>query len=198
MEGRLNMEVINNVTASSYTTEYRKTETNNHEFFNAAKENVSDADKRLLGIGFLKAPNNMHYGMRAEYAENYSADNPIIMVKVQKGYGEIEEYNIDMRKVNPQTATEIEMFALCNYADANGNDTGGTFGSWQTLNYYKNNATHNGYFEMTDTMEQFGSIKRDWTSMVGAMINDYLNSGLYKQALDGKMLLGMFSGFIHD
>ncbi len=55
------MEVINNVTASSYTTEYRKTETNNHEVFNAAKENVSDADKRLLGIGFLKAPNNMHY-----------------------------------------------------------------------------------------------------------------------------------------
>lgn len=66
------------------------------------------------------------------------------------------------------------------------------------MNYYKNNAAHNGYFEMTDTMEQFGSIKQDWASMVGAMINDYLNSGLYKQALDGKMLLGMFSGFIHD
>lgn len=191
------MEVVNNINSNSYTNGYRNTGVTNKEVFNTTKTNASDVDERLLGIGFLKAPNsNMHYGMRAEYAENFSADNPIITVKVQKGYGEVEEYNIDIRKVNPQNATEIEMFALCNYADATGNGTGGTFGSWQTLNYYRDNAAHNGYFEMTNTMEQFKNIRQDWTSMVSAMINDYMNAGLYKQALDGNKLLSAFSNFL--
>ncbi len=29
------------------------------------------------------------------------------------------------------------MFVLCNYADAKGIGTGGTFGSWQTLKYWR-------------------------------------------------------------
>ena len=160
--------------------------------------NASDADERLLGIGFLKGSGNMHYGMRAEYAEDYSEDNPIITVRVQKGNGKADEYNIDVRKVNPQTASEIEMFALCSYADANGTGTGETFGSWQTLNYYRNNAAHNGYFEMTNTMDYFRNVKQDWISMISAMIDDYMDSGLFRQAMDGRMLLGMFGSFIHD
>lgn len=187
------MEVVNNIISNAYTNEYRSKGGTNKEVFDTAKTNDSNADERLLGIGFIKASNsNTHYGMRAEYSENFSTDNPVITVKVQKGYGEVEEYNIDIRKVNPQNATEIEMFALCNYADANGNGTGGTFGSWQTLNYYRDNAAHNGYFEMTNTMEQFKSIKQNWISMVSVMINDYMNAGLYKQALDGNKLLGVF------
>ena len=192
------METVNKVNVGFYTSEYRKTTTNQHANFSAGEVNAWDADERLLGIGFLKGSGNMHYGMRAEYAENYSVDNPIITVKVQKGNGKTDEYNIDIRKVNPQTANEIEMFALCNYADANGNGTGGTFGSWQTLNYYRNNAMHNGYFEMTNTLDHFKNVKQDWVSMIGAMIDDYMSSGLFRQAMDGRMLLGMFSSFIHD
>lgn len=165
--------------------------------FDTAKTTASDADERLLGIGFLSDPSsNMHYGMRAEYAENYSVDNPIITVKVQKGCGVIEEHNIDIRNVKPENATEIEMFVLCNYAGAKGNGTGGTFGSWQTLNYYRDNAAHNGYFEMTNTVEHFRKIKQDWASMVSAMISDYRNAGLYKQALDGNKLLNIFNSLL--
>lgn len=165
--------------------------------FDTAKTTASDADERLLGIGFLNDPSsNMHYGMRAEYAENYSIDNPIITVKVQKEYGVVEEYNIDIRNVKPESATEIEMFALCNYAGAKGNGTGGTFGSWQTLNYYRDNAAHNGYFEVTNTVEHFRKMKQDWASMVSAMISDYRNAGPYKQALDGNKLLNVFNSLL--
>ena len=191
------MEMVNKINVGLYTSEYRKTAVNQQEKFSVGEVNASDADERLLGIGFLKGSGNMHYGMRAEYAEDYSEDNPIITVKVQKGNGRADEYNIDIRKVNPQTASEIEMFALCSYADANGTGTGETFGSWQTLNYYRNNAAHNGYFEMTNTMDHFRSVKQDWISMIGAMIDDYMGSGLFRQAMDGRMLLGMFSSFIH-
>lgn len=34
--------------------------------------------------------------------------------------------------------------------------------------------------------------------MVSAMINDYMNGGLFKQAMDGKMLLGLFQHFMQD
>lgn len=194
------MEAVSNVNYNhSYINENRSNGANDKSnvSFDIEKINTSDDDERLLGIGFLKAPNNnIYYGMRAEYAENFSAENPIISVKVQKEYGEVEEYNIDISKVNPQNATEIEMFALCNYADATRNGTGGTFGSWQTLNYYRQNASHNGYFEMTNIMEQFKNIKQNWTSMVSAMINDYINAGLFKQALDGKQLLGAVNRFL--
>ncbi|MBD5529845.1 MAG: hypothetical protein HDR02_15810 [Lachnospiraceae bacterium] len=191
------MEVVNNVNPIYNMNEYKSKGVADKEIFDTAKNTASDADERLLGIGFLKDPNsNMHYGMRAEYAENFSVDNPVITVKIQKGCGVVEEYNVDIRNVKPQNATEIEMFALCNYADANGNGTGGTFGSWQTLNYYRDNAAHNGYFEMTNTMEHFKNIKQDWTLMVSAMIGDYMNAGLYKQALDGNKLLGVFDSLM--
>lgn len=188
------MEVVNSANYNFNVNEYKSKGAANKEIFDTVKTKDSGADERLLGIGFIKAPNsNMHYGMRAEYAEDFSVDNPVITVKVQKGCGEVEEYNIDIRNVNPQNATEIEMFALCNYADANGYGTGGTFGSWQTLNYYRDNAVHNGYFKMTNTVEHFKNVKQDWASMVSAMINDYMNAGLYKQALDGNKLLSVFS-----
>ena len=49
---------------------------------------------------------------------------------------------------------------------------------------------------MTNTVEQFKNIKQDWTLMVSTMINDYMNAGLYKQALDGNKLLSAFSNFL--
>ena len=66
------------------------------------------------------------------------------------------------------------------------------------MNYYKDNAAHNGYFGLSDTMEQFKSLWQDWGAMVSVMISDYMNGGLFKQAMDGKMLLGLFQHFMQD
>ena len=132
--------------------------------------------------------------MRAEYAENDSEDHPVIKVTVQKPNGK-EEYHINIHDIDPQNATEIEMFALCNYVDAKGVGTGGTFGSWHTLNYYRDNAAHNGYFELTNGTDSFNSAKQDWMEMVQLMMKDYMGAGLYKQSIDGKGLLGIFERY---
>ena len=129
------------------------------------------------------------------YAEDYSEDNPVIKVNVTKPSG-TEEYRININEVNPRFATEIEMFALCSYADAKGIGTGGTFGSWQTLNYYRDNASHNGYFELTNGTDSFQSVKQDWMKMVQLMMKDYMEAGLFKQSLDGKGLLGIFERYV--
>lgn len=41
----------------------------------------------------------------------------------------------------------------------------------------------------------FDSVRQDWMAMVQTMIKDYMEAGLYKQSLDGKGLLGIFTRF---
>ncbi len=153
-----------------------------------AEENTSKQEK-VLGIGFLNAPTgNISYGMSAEYAENSTPDNPVIKVTIQK-IGSEEVHFINVNDVNARSASEIEMFALCCYADDIGQGTGGKFGTWQTLNYYRANASDNGEFKFTKSLDLCSSVKQNWLSMIEQMRQLYFESGLYKQALDGDSLL---------
>lgn len=177
---------------TEYNNTYKTEKSGIAKAFEVSESQNSDKEPNVLGIGFLDVPGtNMKYGMKAEYAEDYSADNPVIKVTVQTLQG-AEEHLINVKEINPKNASEIEMFALCNYADATGQGTGGTFGSWQTLKYYSDNAAYNGYFERSNTMDLFKTRKQDWASMVESMFSDYMNSGLYKQALDGNKLMNLF------
>lgn len=156
------------------------------------EQNILKQEK-ILGIGFLNAPiGNISYGMRAEYAETSTSDSPIIKVTIQKGYSE-ETHYIDVNQVNTRNATEIEMFALCCYADDNGKGSGGKFGTWQTLNYYRTNASDIGNFKLSNSMDSALSVRQNWLVMIEEMRKFYIQSGLYKQALDGNLLLRCFS-----
>lgn len=192
------MEITNNTAAGIYTNNCKNKNVPGQDYENAMKRKTSETEvkeKKILGMGFLHNENNtVHYGMCAMYAEDYSEGNPVIQVNVTKPNGK-EEYLININEINPRFATEIEMFALCNYADAKGMGTGGTFGSWQTLNYYRDNAAHNGYFELSNGLDSFKSVKQDWMKMVQLMMRDYMEAGLYKQSLDGKGLLGIFERY---
>ena len=84
-------------------------------------------------------------------------------------------------------ATGIEMFALCNYADAIGKGTDSTFGSWSTLKNFAFNAEYLGEFSLGD-YEGFISVKQDWGKMVSSMTDTYMKAGVYKQVLDGQKL----------
>lgn len=191
------MDGIRNVTSTSWAYEYNNKAIVNQQEFVAAENEKPDNDERLLGIGFLKSPNgNTSYGMRAEYAEDYSKDNPIIKVTVATESGIGEEYYININEINPKSATGIEMFVLCNYSDANGMGIGDTFGSWNTLRYYQTNASDNGYFDMSNSTENFAKLKQDWASMVTRMRADYMGAGIYKQVLDGNKLLQLFEKYI--
>lgn len=152
------------------------------------EENTSKQEK-VLGIGFLNAPTgNISYGMRAEYAEDSTPDNPVIKVTIQK-IGSEEVHFINVNDVNARSASEIEMFALCCYVDDTGQGTGGKFGTWQSLNYYRVNALDNGKFKLTKSLDLCLSVKQNWLSMIEQMRQLYFEAGLYKQALDGDSLL---------
>ncbi len=172
----------------SYETSVQKDKAILPEKTFQAKETDSKKEK-VLGIGFLNASTgNISYGMSAKYAESSSPNNPIIKVTIQKtGSEEVHYINVD--DVNVRSASEIEMFALCCYADDTGQGTGGKFGTWQTLNYYRANASDNGGFKLTKSVDLCLSVKQNWLSMIEQMRKLYIETGLYKQALDGDSLL---------
>ena len=149
--------------------------------------------QKVLGIGFLHAnTGNISYGMRAEYAEDSTSDSPVIKVTIQTGHSE-ETHYVDVNNVDARNATEIEMFALCCYADDTGKGTGGKFGTWQTLNYYRTNASDTSKFILTNSMVSCMSVRQNWLSMIEQMSKLYIKSGLYKQSLDGSLLLRSFT-----
>lgn len=185
---------IGNVDLCEYDREYKCSKVSKGERFNYEQSQELESDEsRMLGIGFLRdSATGISYGMSASLAMDYSKDNPVIEVSVTKGHNNIEKYYINIKEVNPFNATEIEMFALCNYADANGMGTGGTFGSWQTLNYYRRNADFNGNFVLTNTTDLCFTFRQNWISMVSSVMNIYNEAGLYEQGMEGSKLLDLF------
>lgn len=151
-------------------------------------ENIQK-QKKVLGIGFLNAPSgNISYGMRAEYAEASVSNEPIIKVTIQT-VGSKQTYYVDINHVDAKEATEVEMFALCCYADDIGKGVGGNFGTWQTLNYYRANASDIGKFDLSDSLDSCLSLRQDWLQMIDEMKKLYIKAGYYKQSLDGNLLM---------
>ncbi|MGN0484031.1 MAG: hypothetical protein ACI4HI_10815 [Lachnospiraceae bacterium] len=90
-----------------------------------------------LGIGFLTV-GNVGYGMSAEQIRKGNLDDVVVRVKITKDKNQFETYDVNLSEVNPSNATAIEMFAFCQYADANGTGVKSTWGSWHTLKAFSN------------------------------------------------------------
>lgn len=182
--------------AASYTNPYEAYKVTNaaghQKDETAGTGNEHTEDTQILGIGFLPEDSDgVSYGMKCRYADNSTKDNPVIRVEVSRGWGKTDIYNININEIDTHNATEIEMFALCNYADSIGAGTGGAFGSWQTLKYYSINAEENGYMEKDNSYRGFVHSGYDWNRIVERMMQDYAAAGLHKQVLDGKKLLSV-------
>lgn len=154
-------------------------------------ENAGNGE--FLGIGFLDVGGGISYGMSAAYADHSTVDNPVILVKVRKENNIVESYEVNINEVDAGNATDIEMFALCNYADDIGKGTGSTFGSWQTLKNFGYNAERLGEFQLSGNLKDFLSSKQNWFKMVSDMTSVYMKAGIYKQVMDGNKLMGMFA-----
>ena len=85
-----------------------------------------------LGMGTILTK-GMGYGLSASQVIDGSSEDVIIRVKVSLGGGATKSVDVNLSEVNPASATAIEMFAYCQYADANGSGVNHSFGSWNAL-----------------------------------------------------------------
>ena len=165
----------------------------------AATKTTAGNESRVIGLTTIPYSDMMSYGMKAQYAPESTKENPIIQVTSNYG-GETVSYNVNVNEVNPQNASQLEMFALLSYADDAGISKGGTFGSYQQMKTYSYNACENGYIagysvSSFSSYETFMTCSFNWTGIVSRMMEDYLSAGIYDQSRSCKNLLDVFGKF---
>lgn len=161
---------------------------------NSGAVSVAESEDKGEFLGITMIPEegqSVTYGMRAMLSDRSTPDNPIVQVISNLG-GENNIYNVDINKINPQNATQLEMFALLSYTDKMGLTDGGSFGSHQQLEVYGNNARLNGYCADLSGKDVFINEKFNWSVIIEKMMKDYLNAEIYNQYEDCKKLLDYF------
>ena len=137
------------------------------------------------------------YGMRAMLSEKSTPDNPIVQVVSNLG-GKKVIYNVEVNKVNPNNATQLEMFALLSYTDKMGITDGGTFGSHQQLEVYGGNASSIGYCGSLSGEDVFLNERFDWAAIMEKMVQVYKDAGIENQAEDCKALFDFFATYTEN
>ena len=134
---------------------------------------------------------NAVYGMSAFLVESSTPDNPIVQIRSNLN-GERVYYNVEVNKVDPESATQLEMFALLSYTDEMGLTDGGAFGSFQKLQVYSMNASLSGYCEDISGVDTFLNTTFNWPEIIGSIMQDYLDAQLQSQYKDCENLINYF------
>lgn len=181
---------VKNYSAVNNSISYAKPkQSDNSEYEAAAITKTSVKTDNILADDILNdTSSNTSYNITAEYAQASTDENPIITVKIRDNNNITQEYNVNIKNINPKNATAIEIFALCSYADNIRNSVG----SQDVINYYKSTAVENSYFEDTSTLSEYTSLKQDWKKMISDVMKDFTDLCSFKQVLDGKSILNMF------
>lgn len=160
-------------------------------FYSGLSSAVEKADGKgtgdILGLTMLPYSDMMSYGMKAQYSEKSTAEDPVIRITSNYG-GEYRYYDVHVNEVNPKNASQIEMFALSCYMDDKGLTDGGSFGSYSKMKTYADNAACNG---MCPDLRNPGNIsaKFDWVSVLKQMAQIYLGcTQTYQQYLNADSL----------
>lgn len=164
---------------------------------NSSSVTVSDIEDSGEFLGLTMVPEegqNITYGVRALLSDSSTSDNPIVQVVSNLG-GKKTIYNVEVNKVNPNNATQLEMFALLSYTDKLGITDGGTFGSHQQLEVYGGNASSIGYCKSLLGEETFLNERFDWTSIMEKMIKVYQDAKIPDQAEECKALFDFFNSY---
>lgn len=96
---------------------YANSNVNSPEQNGAVSIAETEDDGEVLGLTMVpEEGQTVTYGMRAMLSDKSTPDNPIVQVVSNLG-GKKVIYNVEVNKVNPNNATQLEMFALLSYTD---------------------------------------------------------------------------------
>lgn len=167
-------------------------------FYSGLSSAVEKADGKgtgdILGLAMLPYSDMMSYGMKAQYSEKSTEEDPVIKITSNYG-GEYRYYDVHVNEVNPKNASQIEMFALSCYMDDKGLTDGGSFGSYNKMKTYADNAAYNGMCPDLQNPDNI-SIRFDWMSVLKQMAQVYLGcSQTYQQYLNADSLADSFEAW---
>ena len=115
----------------------------------------------IIGLSLFGADDNFR-SLEARYADDSTAEDPIIEIRISEEGGIPTVFRINVNDIDPKNATQLEMFALCSHADAQGIAVSdGKGDAYKLLLEY---ASACGYEE--DAVVDFVGKKRNWAEIV--------------------------------
>lgn len=149
------------------------------------EEKAEDEQVTPLGIGFAKA-GEMGYGMSASLVTKPGSDDTIIRVKVATGSGS-ETIDVNLSSFDPKNATPVEMFAYCQYKDANGEGVNSKWGSWNAMKSVMSPTDGSDFGLLDNIMNK----KMNWTDAL-AKSKTILENEKTKETISAADLLKLF------
>ena len=92
-----------------------------------------------------------------------TSEDPVVQVRFNGDDGKYHVYNIHVNDVNPNSASDMEMFAYLSYQDHIGNKTPGAFNNWaayQIMKFTHELETYGDYRELLGE-KFFTGVKND-------------------------------------
>ena len=128
----------------------------------ATREATADGDGKNIGV---MAIGNQAY--LAQYSKNSTPTNPIVKVG---------NYEVSVNDVDPENATEIEMFALMSHLDKTGQSKNEGMSSFSKMRTYSQQAERNGFCSGIADANEAWNNKRNWTEIIGNARQTYSQS----------------------
>lgn len=181
----MNIGAVNNTRTSYYQNVKANKSVEKFEIGSATKEATAPGDGKNIGIMTIG-----NQGYIAQYSEKSTPTNPIVKVG---------NYEVSVNDVDPQNATEIEMFALMSHLDKTGQSHNEGMCSFSKLRTYSRQAENDGFCDGIGDVDIAWNSKRDWTKILQNARNTYATSTIPEiYALTGKCdnLLNVMSRWI--
>ena len=128
----------------------------------ATREATTDGDGKNIGVMTI---GNQAY--LAQYSKNSTPTNPIVKVG---------NYEVSVNDVDPENATEIEMFALMSHLDKTGQSKNEGMSSFSKMRTYSQQAERNGFCSGIADANEAWNNKRNWTEIIGNARQTYSQS----------------------
>lgn len=124
----------------------------------------------IIGLSFVQGAEEP---MSARMDKSSTAEDPVVFVQIGSGEDR-RDHLIHVNEVNPENATELEMFALLNYIDAQNGKTMAPDGAWQTYNSLRNRLEETEAVDNVTGEENYDTLRVNWPELIQQAMEDEL------------------------
>ncbi len=124
----------------------------------------------IIGLSFVR---DTQEPLSARMDKSSTTEDPVVLVQIGSGEDR-RDLLIHVNKVNPENATELEMFALLNYIDAQNGRTMAPDGAWQTYNSLRNRLEETEKADNEAGEENCDTLRINWLELIQQAMEDEL------------------------
>lgn len=134
------------------------------------REGEISSTSGIIGLSFVSGTEEP---MSARMDKSSTEEDPVVLVQIGSGEKR-KDFLIHINAVNPESATELEMFAFLNYVDAKNGTAMASDGAWQTYNSLRNRLVETERVDNVTGEGNCDTIRVNWIQMIQQAMEDEL------------------------